>query len=416
MLTLYSTRTILFILLHSWDEVIDNSETEGEGEESDQWYLGSVPTFGPNTAYSLYGVLQTDRRDRGCAKATYINSFETTEGLKSFTDALNLADVSSVYVAGTSNGGGDGDSDGDDDDSYSQYNVYANSGASIVSTDCVAVDSSSSSSSSSSYSYSYASNSRSKGIACQSDTYVLAKFFGDYCEGDVYSADDTLSSFNKDMKNTGCVEIYDSSTYEYLWANDDQDEDEEEEHHSRDDDRDTIKGPLYLLQSSKTCSYRDSSCPDPYGKLKKYTLALEKATGSLNAAFAEEEEIMRKSEAMTTAGIVLLLVATCLVGYEVFQEFSGVRRKSPRRKGKGRLRKRVRQLVSKKGSKKNAGEEHVSPMPTIEVTRRRSMDTTSVASVGSFGGVSVGSKKATWYPISLPDPPTTESKSKRTEI
>jgi hypothetical protein len=394
--------------------VIDNSENEGGGE-SDQWYLGSVPTFGPNTAYSLYGVLNEDRRDRGCAKASYINSFETTEGLKSFTDALNMAGVSNVYVASTNNG------DDDDDNVYNQYNEYnfANSDGSIVSTDCAASGSSSSSSSSSSYSYSYSSTSRSKGIACQSDSYVWAEFFGAYCEGDIYTVSDTLSSFNKDMKNTGCVEIYDSSTYTALWASDDDQEEEEEQSHSSDDEGDAINGPLYLLQSSKACSYRDSSCPDPYGKLKKYTFALERATGSLNAAFAEEEEIMRKSEAMTTAGIVLLLVATCLVAYEVFQEFSGVR-KSPRRSGKGGLRQRVRKLVSKKGSKKGSKnkapeEDAVSPMPTISVTKKHPKDAASIASVGSLGGVSVGSKKATWYPISLPDVPTTETTKSNAE-
>lgn len=387
--------------------MIDNSEGD-EGEDSDQWYLGSVPTFGPNTAYSLYGVLKTDIWDRGCSKRSYINSFQTTEGLKSFTDSLNLAGVSSVYVSKTDNG------DGDDDGNSNQY-TYTNTAANAVSTDCVAA-ASGSDSSGGAYWYSLSSTSRSKSIACgEGDTYVSAELFGAYCEGEIYKEYNALSGFNRDMKNTDCVEIYNAKTYSTEWAavEDDDDGDEEDEHHSSNDESDALLGPLYLLQSSKTCSFRDSYCPDPYGKLKKYTMALERATGSLNAAYAEEEEVMRKAEAMTTAGIVLLLAATCLVGYEVFQEFSGV--KPPRRSGKGGIRKRARRLLSKRGSKKKAPkEENVLPMPTIDVTGQRSRDAGSIASVGSFGGqsvlsagskVSVGSKKATWYPISLPQTP-----------
>ena len=224
------------------------------------------------------------------------------------------------------------------------------------------------------------------------------------------------------MTNTGCVEIYDASTYATKWAAAD-DDDDDNSHSGSKDESDAILGPLYLLQSSKLCNYRSSTCPDPYGKLKSYTLALEAATGMLSASFVEEEAILKKSEAMTTAGIVLLLLATCLVGYEVFQEFSGMP-KSVRR-SKGGLRKRVGKLVSRKGSKKRAPrEEDGLAMPTISVTQKRSMGAGSIASVGSFGdqslggqslsNVSVGSKKATWFPISLPDVSDKKPKGKKT--
>jgi hypothetical protein len=67
------------------------------GEGDGNWYRGMGECYGSNVAYSLFGVLKTDKSSLGrnpCTRTTFINSFYTTDGLQSFTPAGGVSDSS----------------------------------------------------------------------------------------------------------------------------------------------------------------------------------------------------------------------------------------------------------------------------------------------------------------------------------
>lgn len=82
---------------------------EGGGGENN-WYMGMGECVGTNVAYSLYGILPGDwnvRKSNPCVKRTFINSFFTTDGLRSFALASNgEIDITNVNQACTSLGNG----------------------------------------------------------------------------------------------------------------------------------------------------------------------------------------------------------------------------------------------------------------------------------------------------------------------
>lgn len=63
--------------------------------------------YGSNAAYSLFGVLKTDKTmgRNPCSRKTFINSFYTTDGLKTFAPAGGV-DVSSISQTCTSENNG----------------------------------------------------------------------------------------------------------------------------------------------------------------------------------------------------------------------------------------------------------------------------------------------------------------------
>lgn len=210
--------------------------------------MGSVPTFQANVAFSLYGILKGES-DNGCGKKTFINSFHTTQGVESFTNALALAGLDNLFdlVDGEGNDDGntdvtstcyeDEDAEGDGDDSYGNGDkLYG--GASSYGVGCTAHS--------------------NKNVA----KFAIHTYGGGMCDAnEIIETIDTLDDFNDRLGLSKCVPIYTEGDY------------------YGDDDEDS-SSPLALLASSRACRLYDGtgSCPDPYGKLKQYERALQKAT------------------------------------------------------------------------------------------------------------------------------------------
>ncbi len=80
---------------------------QGEGGDNN-WYMGMGECIGTNVAYSLFGILPSDsgvKKTNPCMKKTFINSFYTTDGLRSFALAGDI-DITAVNQACTSLGNG----------------------------------------------------------------------------------------------------------------------------------------------------------------------------------------------------------------------------------------------------------------------------------------------------------------------
>jgi hypothetical protein len=205
--------------------------------------MGYTHCFRANAAYSLYGVLKGNN-DNGCSSGTYINSFFTNYGVDAFFPVMEAAGVISEDDEDSySSECQDGDDDDGDDDAdgggYGGGTSYANKGENMGST--------------------------SYGMSCNANQFVTKKFRGGNCVGqDEVEVTDNLESFNQAIEQVECVQVYSSSN--------------NNNNNNEDDDQIATE----LLSSSKACSLREfpDQCPDPYGKLIRYTRALECATGA----------------------------------------------------------------------------------------------------------------------------------------
>jgi hypothetical protein len=100
----------LYVQFHScaWTPVLDQSNERKNVDENDYWYMNAMADYGPNVAYSLFGVMDGDRTS-GCSSRTYINSFYTTAGFPEFASALanhGVSNTGSDYSASCNNGVG----------------------------------------------------------------------------------------------------------------------------------------------------------------------------------------------------------------------------------------------------------------------------------------------------------------------
>jgi hypothetical protein len=208
--------------------------------------MGYTHCFRANAAYSLYGVLKGNK-DNGCTRGTYINSFFTNYGVDAFEPIMEAAGVFSEddedsYTAECQDG--DDDNDGNDGGGYGGGTSYANKGDNMGST--------------------------SYGMSCNGNQFVTKKFRGRSCDGkDEIEVTDLLESFNEAIEQVQCVQVYSGSN-----GNNGDD------NNNNNGDDESIASEL--LSSSKACSLREfpSQCPDPYGKLLRYTRALECSTGA----------------------------------------------------------------------------------------------------------------------------------------
>lgn len=90
----------LFVRFHScaWSPLLDGERKDQRVDENDYWYMNAMPEYGPNVAFSLYGIMAGNAGNASspCGKETYINSFYTTTGFATFAGALSsLLDVPS---------------------------------------------------------------------------------------------------------------------------------------------------------------------------------------------------------------------------------------------------------------------------------------------------------------------------------
>jgi hypothetical protein len=233
--------------------------------------MGYTHCFRANAAYSLYGVLK-GHNDNGCSSGTYINSFFTNYGVDVFEPVMEAGGVFSeddedTYTSECQDGG-DNDDDGNDADGggYGGGTNYANKGDNMGTT--------------------------SYGMSCDSNQFVTKKFKGSTCVGqDEVEVSDTLESFNEAIEQVDCVQVYSSSN------NNNEDSDIASE----------------LLSYSKACSLREfpDQCPDPYGKLLRYTRALECSTGAKCLLTLPETRLGRdiSSVVMVVSGLGMLAAA-----------------------------------------------------------------------------------------------------------
>jgi hypothetical protein len=255
----------------------DDDDDNGDGNEDDTWYLGSVPTFRPNVAYSLYGILQ-GQEDRGCSKKTYINSFFTTQGVESFTNAMAAAGLTDRFAyADGQNQDNEGGSDPTSTCNQVDYDSNDNNQDEEQADD---VDDAGQrrwrrhlNNNGDNYNYvngaKIYSNTASYGLGCrrsrQPPTFVMQTYSGDYCDANaIVAVKDKLQDFNSRLAETSCVLIYTHGDSGYDL-----------------DDSGDRESPLALLATSKSCQVHDGSgtCPDPFGKLKHYESKLSRATG-----------------------------------------------------------------------------------------------------------------------------------------
>jgi hypothetical protein len=231
--------------------------------------MGYTHCFRANAAYSLYGVLKGNN-DNGCSSGTYINSFFTNYGVDAFEPVMEAAGVFSEddeesYTSECQEGGDNDDGNDADGGGYGGGTSYANKGANMGST--------------------------SYGMSCNGNQFVTKKFRGGNCVGqDEVEVTDNLESFNAAIEQVQCVQVYSSSN----------------NNNNNGDNQIATE----LLSSSKACSLREfpDQCPDPYGKLIRYTRALECATGAKCLLTLPETRLGRdiSSIVMLVSGVGML--------------------------------------------------------------------------------------------------------------
>lgn len=283
----------LYVQYHecAWSEILQQNNNGG-GDESDTWYLKSVPRVGAQVAYSLHGVLK-GHRDRGCSKATYILSAHTSSGITGFTNVL--ANLGVEGFTAVQNNGGEGDH---------QEN---NNGNGQVTSNCQSQEGQQQhrflnegqqqQGDNQKYYYEYNADQTSVGAICQNKRFVQAQISGSSCSGTVQEVVDELTDFNALLSNQAkCVQIY-ARGDSYSQQQDGQQQQQQEGGDG---------SPLALLQNSYSCWYQQPDCPDPYGKQRKYQQAVERATSS-NLSVQDQETKAR-------AATYLLFSVAFLVG------------------------------------------------------------------------------------------------------
>lgn len=202
------------------------------------WYMGLTECLRANVAYSLYGV-ETGKEDKGCTKATYINSFFSTTGVQSFTQYLTDAGVTFSAASDGSQISSDcavvQNANGDDANNnavnYNANNVKVNA----------------------------QDTSYGVGCAATGTDFVSKKYGGAYCdERSALQVTDSMKTFNNEIGAVQCMAIYDVSA-----------------------DGSAVDA-TGLLQYSSACDVRvfPDACPDPYGMLKSVASANAKALSS----------------------------------------------------------------------------------------------------------------------------------------
>jgi hypothetical protein len=223
--------------------------------------LGEKECQRANVAFSLYGIKHSDRSVRQtlgkCSRFTFINSFFTATGFDIYTQSIESIKGATVFSttdaetleylsSNDNNNGNDNGYPGGLSSMCYSTNNNGNDGGSAA----------------------------SFAIGCYRKNFVAKSFEGTYCDG-AANVTNSLNTFNKEMKNVGCVEIYKDSS---------EDNENEDENANKDNNgQSSSSAGLALLSASESCSIREypnGGCPDPYGILASYTSRMEQATGS----------------------------------------------------------------------------------------------------------------------------------------
>jgi hypothetical protein len=283
-------------------QTIDYGEGDDENNAYDWWYLGSTVCNRANAAFSLYGTL-AGKEEKGCRKSSYINSFFTNQGLGPFMQAMTNAGVSYFQTDDNTNSlssyctiieGATDDNYSGGDDTYEKY-AYGN------------------------HNEGYFDNFYSQSLACNRGRFVQQNFQGAFCNAEqVTKIVDSMNQVNSALNSLDCVQIY----------NADSDENSNGDNNDKDEDED-YDGALQLLQYSEACSLRDPSgaCPDPFGKLQKYSNTIERISRALDMTSHRRKMRRNISLLMIVMGVAFFLLAFRVFLRRVLKRFPALRKR-----------------------------------------------------------------------------------------
>lgn len=245
----------LYVEFHhcAWTWMRSDEDADNDVDENDYWYMGSVPPFGANVAFSLYGALKGESFS-GCSSSSFINSFYTNSGFTDFVYAMQNAGVSQFSSS-----------------DFSGYSSECGGGY---------------------------------GVGCDYDNgFGVHTYASTECNPANYSTtSDDMYDFNQAMESVQCVRIYNSgssnSNNGYYNSS-------------------SFEGtPLELLSYSSACYYQnywspDGECPDPYGRISYYQKNYNKGVQvSKNTdPFEMYTKQMEESEELRHMGTMMMIAA-----------------------------------------------------------------------------------------------------------
>lgn len=237
----------------TWMNYGDDAD-EGSVDENDYWYMGKVPPFGANVAFSLYGSLAGESF-KGCNADSFINSFYTRTGFSEFVYAMSYAGVSPF--------------------TYYDFSGYTS--------DCQGY----------------------YGVGCDySNGFAMHEYSTQECNPKYFTGvSDKMQFFNQAMQNAQCVKIYDASSgrnwngYNYTVYG-------------------TPLELLAYSQACFYQNYwsPDGECPDPYNKIQFYQQNFNRGVVKSKRSDPFEQYTVQMAESKRLAGLgTFMLVAAAIV-------------------------------------------------------------------------------------------------------
>eukprot|EP00523_Entomoneis_sp_CCMP467_P008395 CAMPEP_0168732362 /NCGR_PEP_ID=MMETSP0724-20121128/7733_1 /TAXON_ID=265536 /ORGANISM="Amphiprora sp., Strain CCMP467" /LENGTH=810 /DNA_ID=CAMNT_0008779381 /DNA_START=161 /DNA_END=2593 /DNA_ORIENTATION=+ len=294
------------------------------------WYMGSTQVFRANVAFSLYGVLKGSR-DKGCAEATFINSFFTRYGVQTFIEAMRM----NGYLGGDyyNNNNNNGNNNNNNQNDYQNDLFYAGGNGMPGFTSVCTREIEDDGYEAEAYQYGNGygvvvngtggslrfPNALSYTLGCYDGAFRLEAFTGATCSRNQFSsAIASLDSATNKLHHMGCAEIYNADKTSYTLSMDDDfwnDDNGQGGNYFDEDEADnlpTIYYPLDLLKYSDSCSkhlYPDQ-CPDPYGRLDTYLDRLYRGTRLVVYNETDRAGLIKSSPSLLLliGSVMLLLV------------------------------------------------------------------------------------------------------------
>ena len=245
----------------------DGENYDGE----DAWYQGRTGSgSSANAGFSLYGTLKNRMQFGGCRKATYINSFFTTNGADVLIDALGLnVDTSYSYCHEYewNNNENDNNQDSGDnrDNDDNNNNAYPKSAT----------------------------------LGCAADgRFATALFTDEYCQGNYFwnttTADGTYAAYNKKLKGLHCQKIWNGRAPNSATSN-------------------GYKSTAHeILAQSEVCDTRENAaCPNPWKRKSRYekTIQLASSGSRTNMEYRVRRPLVMIFHGLLAVGLVLTLIA-----------------------------------------------------------------------------------------------------------
>ena len=281
----------------SWSEYDDGSGNpcgHDGAQDDNSWYMSYSPCYRANAAYSLFGILKGEE-DTGCNRKTFINSFFTTAGVESFTQAMGY--TGKIFSSGSN-----------DDDYYA-------GGVSAYTCEAAAVDEGDDANNSN-WMHGWRLNQgyKSFGIGCSNGEYAKMSFPGAHCtKSATAKVTQELDTFNSEMSKIECQAIYQDGASVAVQNNDGNngDDDNANDNNNNGDDGGSA---MDLLTNSESCNVLEypRACPDPFGKLVKYNRQLEDSTGVVHN---KRKERLRKILSWFMFIVGALMIASAIMAW-----------------------------------------------------------------------------------------------------